>query len=52
MLATDISATYCLNYWVSGVSNNGTFVKNPNMNDIPTGLNGIPYGWTVELDEL
>jgi len=52
MLATDISATECLNCWVRDVSNTGTFVKNPNMNDIPTGLNGIPYGWTVELDEL
>lgn len=33
--------------WVSNVAENGTFYKNPNMNDWPTGDNGIPSGWTV-----
>ena len=48
MLATDISASYCLNYWVGGVSSTGTFVKHPNMYSLPSGVDGIPEGWTVE----
>ena len=48
MLATDISARYCLDSWVHAVSSSGTFVKNANMNDLPTGTSGIPEGWTVE----
>lgn len=32
--------------WVSGVSSTGTFVKHPNAT-WPTGVNGIPEGWTV-----
>jgi len=48
MLATDISATSCLYIWVYGVSPTGTFVKNPNMNDLPTGNSGIPSGWEVQ----
>lgn len=47
MLATDISADYCLNNWVNGVSPTGTFVKAENA-VLPTGNNGIPSGWTVE----
>ena len=50
MLATDISAGGCLNYWVSGVASTGTFVKNPAMSSLPTGNSGIPRGWTVEND--
>ena len=46
-LATNITARYCLSNWVSGVSSTGTFVKNPAMNDWPTGSSGIPTGWTV-----
>ena len=48
MLATDISATNCLNTWVTGVSSTGTFVKDPNMTSLPTGDSGIPTGWTVQ----
>lgn len=48
ILATDISASYCLQYWVGGVASSGTFIKNANMNDFPTGYHGIPSGWTVE----
>ena len=48
MLATDISASNCLYSWTSGVASVGTFIKHPNMNDLPTGTSGIPYGWTVE----
>lgn len=48
MLAIDINAMACLSDWISGVSSTGTFVKNPNMNDLPTGNSGIPEGWNVE----
>ena len=47
-LATDISATDCTSYWVSGVASTGTFVKNPDMTSWPTGVSGIPTGWTVQ----
>ena len=50
MLATDISATNCLYYWVYNVSGTGTFVKNPAMTSLPTGISGIPSGWTVVDD--
>ena len=48
MLATNIFANKCLYYWVDGVSSTGTFYKNPNMKSLPTGVSGIPDGWTVE----
>ena len=49
MLATDISASDCLDSWVYGVSATGTFVKNPALSEetIGRGVNGIPEGWTV-----
>lgn len=50
MLATDISASYCLMDWVNGVSSTGTFVKHPDMTSLPTGVSGIPEGWTVVND--
>jgi hypothetical protein len=34
--------------WLSGVSNTGVFVKAAEMNEWPTGVNGIPDGWTVQ----
>ena len=48
MLATDISASNCLNNWVIGVSSTGTFIKNAAMESLPTGSSGIPDGWTVQ----
>jgi len=48
MLATNISASKCLYYWVTGVASTGTFVKDSNMTSLPTGDNGIPTGWTVQ----
>ena len=48
MLATDISASNCLNSWVSGVASTGTFVKSASMISLPTGVDGIPSGWTIE----
>jgi hypothetical protein len=50
MLATYKSASNCLTNWVSGVASKGTFVKNPAMTKLPTGVNGIPSGWTVVND--
>ena len=49
MLATDISAQYCLTGWVSNVASSGTFYKKSGVT-IPTGISGIPSGWTV-VDE-
>jgi hypothetical protein len=53
MLATNISASNCLKYWVNGVARTGTFVKNAAMTTLPTSSSsnyygGIPNGWTVE----
>lgn len=50
MLATDISASNCLNGWVAYVGSSGTFVKNPAMTSLPWGHSGIPSGWTVVND--
>lgn len=47
MLATDISASGCLDRWVYNVASTGTFVKHPDMTTLPTGTSGIPSGWTV-----
>lgn len=47
MFATDISANNSLYNWVNGVSSTGTFVKHPDMTLLPSGINGIPKGWTV-----
>ena len=47
MLATDISASNCLNNWLDSVAANGTFVKASGVT-IPSGSSGIPEGWTVE----
>ena len=47
MLATT-NASNALVSWLNGVKSTGTFVKHPDNNWIPTGVNGIPSGWTVE----
>ena len=47
MLATDISATDCLIEWVDETCTDGTFIKHPDMNSLPSGMSGIPEGWTV-----
>lgn len=51
MLATDISATHCLDSWVGSVASTGTFVKNAAATWDVIGKSGIPYGWTVETAE-
>ena len=54
MLATNITATACLDSWVSGVARSGTFTKAASLvqgtesGEIPTGVSGIPSGWTVQ----
>lgn len=46
-LATNISGTDCLENWVRGVSNSGTFVKAASMEDWNYGDDGIPGNWEV-----
>ena len=48
MLATNISASGCLDRWTYRVASTGTFVKNAAMTSLPTGTSGIPSGWTVQ----
>lgn len=45
-LATDISATYCVNAWLNGVSSTGTFIQAEGV-EWPTGTSGIPTGWLI-----
>lgn len=46
MLATNISAKYCLKEWVNDVAAKGTFVK-VDSTSLTTGTSGIPSGCTV-----
>lgn len=50
-LATDISASKCLDYWFVGAgsyaSSTKTFVKPAEVN-YPVGVSGIPDGWTIQ----
>ena len=46
-LATNISATGCLNNWLQNVSSTGTFVKDVNTT-WPSGNSGIPVGWNIQ----
>ena len=48
-LATNISASYCTQTWVSGVASTGTFVKAPSMTGWTIGINGIPNNWTINV---
>lgn len=53
MLATDIDADWCLDSWVNGVANSGTFTKAEGMTNIPTNsVSGIPSGWTVKVKNV
>lgn len=47
MMATDISADGCMDYWVDSVASTGIFVKNKDATWDVTGKNGVPNGWTV-----
>lgn len=46
-LATDISAESCTTYWLSGVPEDGTFVKAEDFDGWTLSDSGIPQGWTV-----
>ena len=46
ILATDISAKFCLYGWLYRVSPTGTFIKKSSV-EYPVGESGIPEGWTV-----
>jgi hypothetical protein len=45
-LATDISANECTNEWLKSVAPIGTFTKAAG-EEWPTGVDGIPEGWTI-----
>lgn len=47
MLATDISATSCLNDWVGEVAESGTFYKNKDATWNISGNSGVPSGWDI-----
>lgn len=49
-LATDISASNSLTNWLYGVAATGTFIKADGMDGWPSGVNGIPNGWTVYVN--
>ena len=46
-LLTSYQSYWQLYQWVDGVPSGGTFYKAPAMTGWPTGINGIPSGWTV-----
>ena len=46
-LATNITATNAIYQWLNNVSSTGTFVK-PAGVSYPTGISGIPSGWTIQ----
>lgn len=48
MLATDISASGCLNEWLLGASSSGTFVKNAKASWDVRGSSGIPNTWFLD----
>ena len=48
MFETTPSDTYTWN-WLAGVSSAGTFVKSKNATWDVTGPNGIPEGWTIQI---
>ena len=51
-LATNISASGCTSFWISGIPSTGTFVKHPDMNSWSSNNHGIPSGWTVVDAEI
>lgn len=46
-LATDVTASECTKDWLLGVALNGTFTKDPEMNNWGLGSDGIPVTWTI-----
>ena len=50
MLATNISASECMTYWVLGVATSGTFIKNIEAEWESVGSSGVPSGWEIVYD--
>jgi hypothetical protein len=46
LLATDVSATNCLQNWLYGVASTGTLTATAGLN-LPTGVSGKPINWTL-----
>ena len=46
-LGTNPNIDYNTSSWLSGVSSTGVFIKTPEATTWPSGVNGIPSGWTV-----
>lgn len=47
MLATNISASNCLYYWVENVASSGMIYIDKSMtSSLPSGVSGVPSGWT------
>ena len=51
VFADDISASSCIDNWLSGVASTGTFI-NFGSATYPTGSSGIPSGWTEVKAEI
>lgn len=47
MLATNISASNCLFYWVNKVATNGIFVKHIDATWTTVGTSGVPSNWRI-----
>lgn len=47
MLATNLDSDNCLTGWMNKVASTGIFTKAKSMESMPSGMNGIPHGWTV-----
>lgn len=47
-LATNVSADSCLSNWLYNVSSTGTFYKDSTMSSWPSGVSGIPTGWSIQ----
>lgn len=50
MFTTTPGSSYTAN-WVKGVASTGTFVKNGEATWDVKGVNGIPTGWTIQIEE-
>ena len=51
MATSGFGTSKCLENWVTGVASSGVFVKNSNKT-WPSGISGIPSGWTIYNDYL
>ena len=49
-LAKNITASFCTDTWVNGVSGTGTFTGDPS-SSWPTGDSGVPTGWSSNVQQ-